>query len=80
MMRCSACTSVAGVEMPQPLLVTMISSGTSRAWPRAPDQARGEIPLGRARVAAGDNRDAVAPVTALHQGGARRLDCTSVWS
>ena len=72
MMCRSPCWLHAGVEMPQPLFVTMISTGSSLPGPRAPDQAGGEIALGRAGVAAGDDGDAVAAVALLHQGRARR--------
>ncbi len=44
------------------------------AGPAAPDQARGEIALGGAGLAAGDNRDAVAAEPFLHQRRARRHD------
>ena len=47
------------------------------AGPGGPDQARGEIPLGRARVAADDDGDAVAAVAFLHEGGAGRHERTA---
>ena len=44
--------------MPHWLLVTMISTGSSLPGRERPDQAGGEVALGRAGVAAGDDGDA----------------------
>ena len=57
--------------MPQPLLVTMISTGSSLPGRVLQTKQRGEVALGGAGVAAGDDRDAVAAMAFLHQGRAR---------